>query len=217
MFKRSLLTFFALLLLASVSLISLWPLFALKDSLEPSTLLLVCCLWGAGAALSFLVALRLLISKIWVFRGTGEPATLEHLQELLLGINDTQGPLQVIRKGQRLVFTWRYHELQWCERFSRLSLNRLYELHCRFDPDTCTVLLLDRMRTADFLICPDQVKIGWLRIPLPLFRVRPRRLGTIAQYATLGPEAYQFHPREIKAPVMGTLLASGWNVRFRLF
>jgi hypothetical protein len=30
------------------------------------------------------------------------------------------------------------------------------------------------------------------------------------------PFQYDFLPHEIKAPVLGTILASGWNVRFSL-
>jgi hypothetical protein len=84
-------------------------------------------------------------------------------------------------------------------------------------PATRTVLLADRMRIADFLICPDQVNIGFRRIPLPFFRVRPGRLGTVEQYAAAAPHEYEFNPREIKSPVMGTILTSGWDVRFSLF
>jgi len=73
------------------------------------------------------------------------------------------------------------------------------------------------MRTADFLICPERVKIGSLRVPLPILTIRPRHLGTIEGYTTTAPHEYHFHPREIKSPVMGTILASGWNVRFSLF
>jgi len=100
--------------------------------------------------------------------------------------------------------------------FSRLGLTRLYELHCRFDADTRTVFLIDRLRSADFLICPDRVKTGRARIPLPLLRARSKQLAAIEQYATLAEHDYVFHPREIKSPVLGTILASGWHVRFSL-
>ena len=90
-------------------------------------------------------------------------------------------------------------------------------LHCRFDADTRTVYLMDRQRTADFLICPDRVKTGRLRIPLPLLRLRAKRLAAIEQYALLAEDEYNFHPREIKSPVLGTILASGWHVRLSLF
>ena len=217
MLKRSFLTFFSLFLLLIAYLLSLLPLLVVQGKLDASTYLTVLCIWVALATLLFLPALGLVIKKIWFFRGTGVPATLEQLQERLLSLNAMSCPVQAICKRKKLILTWRYQEVQWCERFSDLGINRLYELHCRFDPATRTVLLADRMRTADFLICPQRVKIGFLRIPLPFLRVRPKRLGTIAQYATMAPSGYTFHPREIKAPVMGTILANGWNVRFSLF
>ncbi len=214
MLKRYFLTFFWLFLLLIVYLVSLVPLLLVKDQLDESTAMMALCLWGVLVVLSLLFLLERLIKKIWFFQGTGESASLEQLQQRLLSINETKGPVQVIRKQQKLLVTWRYQEVLWCEMFSRLGMCRLYELHCRFDAATRTVLLTDRIRTADFLICPERVKIGMLRIPLPFFRVRPRRLGSIAQYATREPHEYDFHPREIKAPVMGTILDSGWNVRF---
>jgi hypothetical protein len=217
MMKRSILTFFWLILLLVVYLVSLLPLLAVKEQLDQPTYIMAFCIWLVLATLSFLPVLGMLIKKIWFFRGTGEPATLELLQEHLLSVNTMPGPVQVIGKRKKLSFSWRYQEMQWCELFSSLGICRVYELHCRFDPSTRTVLLADRMRTADFLICTERVKIGSLRIPLPFLRVRPGRLGTIERYKTTAPHEYHFHPREIKSPVMATILASGWNVRFSLF
>ncbi len=217
MLKRCFLTFFWLFLLLAIYLVSLSPMLMVRGQLNQLTWIMVFCIWLTLVALSFIPALGMLIKKIWFFRGTGESATLAQLQEHLLAINAMPGPVQVIGKRNKLILRWRYQELQWCELFSSLGVSRLYELHCRFDPSTRTVLLVDRMRTADFLICPERVKIGALRIPLPLFRLRLGRVGTIERYKTAAPHEYHFHPREIKSPVMGTILASGWNVRFSLF
>ena len=51
---------------------------------------------------------------------------------------------------------------------------------------------------------------------LPLLRLRPSRLGSVEQYAATESFQYDFLPREIKGPVLGTILQSGWNVRFSL-
>jgi hypothetical protein len=217
MLKRSILTFFWLLLLLAVYLVSLLPLLVVRGQLDQSTCIMVFCIWLALATLSFLPVLGMLIKKVWFFRGTGEPVTLEQLQEHLLAINAMPGPVQVTEKRKKLILSWRHKEMQWCELFSSLGISRLYELHCRFEPSTRTVLLADRTRIADFLICPERVKIGSLRIPLPFLRVGLGRLGTIERYKTTAPHEYHFHPREIKSPVMATILASGWNVRFSLF
>lgn len=217
MIKRLLSTSFFLLLLAGLYLASLWAVLGLGKTLEPSTLLVVLCLWLTMASLFLLFATNRLLKKIWWFPASGEPVSLEQLQAELLAINQISCPVGVLRRRKRLILTWRCQELQWCEQLSLLGITRLYELHCRFDPTTHTVYLLDRVRSADVLICPDRVKIGRARIPLPLLRVRPRHLGTVGQYATQTPEHYRFLPREIKAPVMGTILASGWLVRFALW
>ena len=217
MLKRYFLTFFWLLLLLVVYLVSLMPLLVVRGQLDQSTCIMVFCIWLALATLSFLPVLGMLIKKVWFFRGTGEPVTLEQLRDLLLSVNAMPGPVQVVGKKKKLILSWRHQEMQWCELFSDLGISRLYELHCRFDPSTRTVLMADRMRTADFLICPERVKIGSLRIPLPFLRVGLGRLGTIERYKRTAPHEYRFHPREIKSPVMATILASGWNVRFSLF
>ncbi len=217
MLKRFLLTFFWLFLLLLLYLLTLLPLLVVRSQLDDPSFIWAFCLWGALAVLSFIPVLSRLIKQVWFFQGTGETLTLEQLQERLLSVNGMQGPVQAIRKRKSLVFTWKYQETLWCETFVRLGLSRLYELHCRFDPATRTVFLKDRIRKADFVICPERVKIGCLRIPLPFFSVRKRRLSGIEQYAILEPDEYAFHPREIKSPIMGTILASGWNVRFSLF
>jgi hypothetical protein len=217
MLKRYFLTIFWLFLLLVVYLVSLLLLLVVKGQLDQSTCIMAFCIWAVLAALSFLPLLGMLIKKIWFFCGTGEPVTLEQLQEHLLSINALPGPVQVIGKRKKLILSWRYQEMQWCELFSDLGISSLYELHCRFDASTRTVLLADRMRTADFLICPERVKIGFLRIPLPFLRIRSRHLGTIERYKTTAPHEYHFHPREIKSPVMAAILACGWNVRFSLF
>jgi hypothetical protein len=217
MLRRFLLTLLALLLLLIADLVSLLPLLLVRSRLEGPTFLLALCLWAALAMLSALPVFSMLLKKIWFFRGTGEPASLEQVRERLLAINGMDCPVTVSSRRKKLILTWRYQEKVWCELFSRLDITRLYELHCRFDPATRTVVLTDRMRTADFLICPERIKIGFSRIPLPCLGVRPGRLGTVEQYAALAAHEYDFRPREIKSPVMGTILACGWNVRFSLF
>jgi len=217
MLKRYLQTFVALLSLLLAGLVTLAPILVVRAKLDGPTFMLAVCLWAALTLLALIPVSGMLLQKIWFFRGTGDPATLKQLQERLLAINAVNCPVSAALKRKKLIFTWRTQELQWCELFSRLDVKRLYELHCRFDADTRTVYLLDRIRLADFVVCPERVKIGSLRIPLPLLRARSRRLATINQFAALEPHDYDFHPREIKSPVLGTILACGWNVRFSLF
>jgi len=217
MLKRFVLTLFFLLLLLAAALISLLPLLLIRAKLDGPTFLVALCLWGALASVVLLAFFGMMLKKIWFFRGTGDPISLDQLRQRLLTVNAMDCPVAAVARRQKIILTWRYQEVQWCELFSRLGLNRLFELHCCFDADTRTVFLQDRIRSADFLICPERVKTGGLRIPLPLLWARSKRLNAIEQYATLAPHDFAFHPREIKSPVLGTILASGWHVRFSLW
>ena len=217
MFKRTVLTFLALLLLGVGTVVSLVPLLLLRSRLDEPTMLTAFCVWLALVILVLLPLADLLIKKIWYFRGSGEPVTLDQLRHRLLTVNEMDCPVTAQARRGRIVFTWRYRETRWCELFSRLGINRLDELHCRFDADTRTVYLLDRQRTADFVICPDRIKTGRLRLPLPLLRARAKHLAAIEQYGVMAEHEYDFHRREIKSPVLGTIVHSGWHVRFGLF
>lgn len=217
MFKRFVLTIIAVLLVLIAVALSLAPLLLLQAQLDESTLAMALCLWLAVVILALLPTANILVKKIWFFRGQGEPVSLDQLRQRLLTVNALDCPVTALAKRKKIIVTWRFRETKWCELFSRLGQSRLYELHCRFDADTRTVYLADRWRGADFLICPERVKTGRSRIPLPLLRARMKRLATIEQYAGIAEHDYNFHPREIKSPFLGTILASGWHVRFSLF
>lgn len=217
MLKRYVATFFSLLLLTIVYLVSLLPLRLIQGKLDESTSSLLWALWIVIVAFSFILVWARIIKSVWFFSGTGEPVALEALQEQLMSVNAMPGPVQAVRKRGKIVFSWRYREMQWCELFNERNITRLYELHCRFDAATRTVVLSDRMRRAEFLICPDRIKTSMLHIPVPLLRGQSKKLASIALYGVREPYEYDFHPREIKLPVMGTIVSSGWNVRFSLF
>lgn len=217
MLKRSLLTFLFFLTLPLAALLSGLPLFLLRSKLDEPTLLVATCLWGALVLLALIPVANGALRRIWLFRGSGDPISLDQMRQRLLTVNGMDCPVAAVVKRKKIILTYRYREARWCELFSRLGINRLYELHCRFDADTRTVYLMDRLRSVDFIICPDRVKTGQARIPLPLLRFRSKRLAAIEQYALLAEHEYTFHSREIKSPVLGTILASGWHVRLSLF
>lgn len=218
MFKRVFLTYCTIFLLVVAALLGLALLWlVVHPRLEAPHWYMALALWVALMSLASLVVFAAVFKKLWIFKATARPIPLDQLREELLAINDVPGPVQVISKRKKIILTWRYNQEQWCELLSRLGITRVYELHCRFDPGSQTVFLTDRIRRADFIICPERIKLGFARIPMPFLRVRQGRLGTVSTYATTEAFEYDFHPREIKAPVMDTLLASGWNVQFRLF
>jgi hypothetical protein len=217
MIKRWFLTLLGLPLLVIGAAFSLTPLLLLQPRLESPLFEQAACLWGSLVVLLLIPTGNALLSKIWFFRGVAEPVPLEQLHERLLAVNGLVCPVSAREKRDRIIFSWRRTEARWCELFSRQGMERLYEVRCRFDTDTRTVFLVDRMRAVDFVVCPDHVRTGFARICLPSLCSRHRRLTAIDQFAALEAYEYDFHLREIKAPVLGTILASGWNVRFSLF
>ena len=217
MLKRYLRTLVWLSLTAAVTVLVLVGLLALRGMLSDEVVLMAICLWCTAVSLVLLPLLARLFATIWFFPGTGEATVEEQLRARLLAINDRPGPVRAVAGKKDIVVTWNYREAEWCELLSRLGQNSIYELRLRFDGTTRTVTMADRMRRAEFLFCPEGVKVGWPRIPLPLLRVRLAKAGSLEGFATAEAYEYTFHPREIKAPIMAAILAAGWNVRFSLF
>ena len=212
MFTRLLRTLFWLLLWLMAVLLGPGGLLLFADRLDAGLAALLACLWLTLACLSLPVVLQVLLRRVWLFAGSGAPVDEEALRGRLLGINNLDAPV----RRRRLVVGWRHDEVQWCELLSRRDLRSLYELHLHIDPRTRTVTLMDRRRPVQFLFCPEGVRTGRPRVVLPLLRLRPSRLGSVEQYAATESFQYDFLPREIKGPVLGTILQSGWNVRFSL-
>ncbi len=217
MLKRYFRTLFWLGMATAVLMLVPVGLLALRGMLADEVVLMAICLWVAAASLVLLPLLARLFATIWFFPGTGEAIPEEQLRARLLAINDRPGPVRAAAEKKDIVVTWNYREAQWCELLSRMGRNTVYELRLRFDGATRTVTVIDRIRRAEFLFCPEGVKVGWPRIPLPLLRVRLAKAGSIEGFATAEAYEYAFHPREIKAPIMAAILAAGWNVRFSLF
>lgn len=217
MFRRYLLSLFALTLLLGGLLLSMMPLGLLRSRLETPLFEQSVCLWVSAVVLVLIPLGNKLLKMVWSFRATAEPVPLEQLREQLLAVNQLACPVRATARRHRIILTWRNDEAPWCEVLSHRDLHHIYELRCRFDAHTHTVFLIDRIRAVDFVICPDHVKIGFARICLPFLWRRLGRPKTIDQYPSLEAYDYDFHPREIKTPVLGTILASGWNVRFSLF
>ena len=216
MLKRYVRTVLWLSLTAVVAALVPMGLLVLRDMLGNEIVAVAICLWLAVGSLALLPLLARLCATIWFFPGTGEAIAEEHLRARLLAINDRPGPVRAAAIKKDILITWNYRDAQWYELLSRQGRNAIYEVRLRFDQATRTVTMVDRMRRAEFLFCPEGVKVGWPRIPLPLLRVRLAKAGSIEGFATAEAYEYAFHPREIKGPIMAAILASGWNVRFGL-
>lgn len=216
MLKRYLHTAWLLLLLCCFYLVILLPLQLVRNSLDNKQYWLSLAIWGVLVAVSFFPTLAVIIKKAWFFRGHGEPVLLKLLEAILLDVNNSPGPVQVVRKRKRLVVTWKYNDPQWCELFRHQGMKKVREIRLRFDNSTKTVTLSDRQRSIRFVSCPAKVRTGLLALPRPYFAVQCGKEWGVENYDGTGPEDYLLRAGEMKSPVMGTILKNGWNVRFSL-
>lgn len=216
MIKRYFLTFGGFCLLAAIYLLTLLPLLMVRGDLANQTYIKALAVWGLLVLLSLGPALSLLLKKIWFFHGTGEPVSLKKLRASLMEVNEMHVPVRIEEKGKRLIAEWRYDDPSWCERMAEKNVTRLYELRLGFDENTRTVTLADRSRRVDLDLCPIRVKTGFLAVPRLFFAVKTGKNQGIEKYKEVAPSDFQFKPGEIKSPLVNTILAQGWNVRFAL-
>ena len=86
-----------------------------------------------------------------------------------------------------------------------------------FDRTTRTVIMTDKYRSADWKLSPIKVETGWFAYPKPYFNITVGEEWGIDNYVNSASEDYAFAPKELKAPILNTILKNGWNVRFSLF
>jgi len=217
MVKRFLLTVVGVLALPVLCVALLLPLLLVQEQLPSPYFEQVACGWLACILLLLIVLGNSMLKRIWCLRGKDVLTSEEQLRHRLLEIQTMNCPVSAVEKRGKVILSWRYDDIAWCGMMSRMGMERLYELRCRIDATTRTVYLIDRERSIDFLVCPDRVKTGFARICLPFLRTSSLHLKSIDQYNSLQPHDYDFVVAEIKAPVIGTIVNSGWNVRFSLF
>jgi len=217
MLKRYIQTGFFLFLLALLYGLGLLPVLLVRASLQTGQYLLALLSWAALVGLSLPFLLGIIIRRVWFFPGRGEPVLQDLLREKILAINDMEAPVRVKEKRHRLIVCWRHDDPAWCERMDRAGMKKTFELHLELDNATKTVTMTDRARKVDFDLCPVKVKTGFLALPRPCFRVATGPDWSVEAYRDRRDSEYRFQPWEIKSPVMGTILAGGWNVRFSLF
>ena len=215
MIKRYLLTLIALFLLVIGYLLTLLPLQIVRSHLSMATYGKALLIWGVLVALSFVPAVSIILKKIWFFHGKGTPLPAKELRAALLAINELNIPIRITNKRKQLVAHWRYDDRKWCEYMVAAHVSRLYELRLRFNEATHTVHVSDRYRKVNFDLCPVRVKTGLLALPRPCFGLQ-RKKYTIEHYGNMAPSEFSFRPAEIKSPLINSILARGWNVRFTL-
>ncbi|WP_028584392.1 hypothetical protein [Desulfogranum mediterraneum] len=215
MLKRYLLTLVGFLLLCLCYCLTLVPVLLAGAALEGRTYLLTLCSWGFLVLCSLPPAFSLLIGKIWFFPGQGEPLPLEELKSLLLDINALNGPVRTRERRKKLIISWHHQDQAWRKHLERAGLKRLYELHLVFQPATRTVLVSDRFRRVSFEPGTARAKTALFARPRPMLQLKRGEQWNLEAYRGRQAHDFEFRPREIKSPVIGTILNSGWNVRFR--
>lgn len=215
MLKRYFLTFIFFTLLLVCYGISLLPLLLLSDTLAQKSSSNAFIVWGLLAFISLFPALHYILKRIWFFEGRCEPVPLESLQSVLLNLNSLDAPVLVKEKKKKYIVTWRCKEEKWCQLMEHGGVKKLYELHLFFDNPTKTVFFKDISRSINFITCPAKVKVSFLRMSKPLLGISLSEENTIDTYGTMDISEYTFCPKEIKTPVLNTVLNQGWNVRFR--
>ena len=217
MFIRSLKTFFGVIVYILFFSLALVPILVIRPNIESTHYSIAVSIWAIGTAIFFLPALAIIIKRVWFFEGNGEPVSLEHLKKILMEINDFGAPVYIKTKRNKLKASWKHQEQSWCELFENTDMKNIYELWLAFDKNTRTVIMTDKYRSADWKLSPIKVTTGWFAYPKPYFNIAIGNEWGIDNYVNSAPEDYNFVPKEIKSPILNTILKNGWNVRFSLF
>ena len=196
--------------------LSLLPLLIVAPHVELRFLLPALAAWAALYLLPFPFLLRWILRAAWFFPGEGEPKLQEMLEFMLLGVNELPNPVRAERKGRNLRLSWQIDDPVWCQRMALARLRQQYELTLTFDAASRTVTMRDRVRPADFSLCPVKVRTGLLSAPRFFCCVRSSPDLGISYFEQTAPEDWCFRPQELKSPVCNTILRNGWNVRFEL-
>jgi hypothetical protein len=197
--------------------LALFPILVIRTNLEDKYFILAVVVWGVLAGIFFIPAAAAILKKVWFFKGKGEPVVLDLLHSILLEVNKIDAPVQVVKQRKKFIITWRHKDQNWCERFEKTGMKRIYELWLTFDNNTKTVTMSDKYRSANWDLSPITIKTGWLVLSKPFFRVSIGNEWGVENYQDTAPEDYSFLPNEIKSPVMNSILKNGWNVRFSVF
>ncbi len=205
------------LLLAAIFIgygLSLLPLMLVRPHLQFQPFVGALLIWGLLCTLTLPFLLREIIRKVWFFKGHGEPVIKELLESLLLSINDFKSPVIVRKKRGKLLCTWRCNEPQWCEPMTLAGVHKNYELILRFDVNTRTVQMIDRVRSVDFDLCPIKVKTGFFALPRLYCSVQTGAEWGLNNFKQTTVTLYRFDPMEIKSPIFNIIISNGRNVQF---
>ena len=197
--------------------ISFLPLLLLRPYLQLDQFLVSALLWGVISLLSLPFFLRHLIRKVWFFKGRNESIPQGLMEDKLMKINTFNSPVYVRKKRKKILVGWRCKEPEWSERMAIEGLKKCYFIKLKFNQETRTVSMIDRVRYANFDLSPAKVQTSWLARPVLYCRVQFDSEQDYNIFNNKDAEEYLFKPQELKTPLVNTFINNGWNVRFDLF
>ncbi len=172
----------------------------------------------AAILLTFLPFFNYALKRVFLFRGEGEPLPLGQLKEELLALNEFDAPIVMELRKEKLVTTWRYADAKWWEILSKAGLDKVYELHVKFDESRHEALLVDVMKNVSWDAGPCKANLSGGFFRGINFEVSIGKQWGIRENFEVGKILdYRFSPEEIKNPVLNTLLRHGWDVRMGMW
>ena len=217
LFIRYIKTLALLLLLPAGWSVSLLPLLLVWPHVGFDFLLPALIVWAALYLLPLPFFLRLIIHKVWFFKGRGKPVLQKELELMLLAVNDFQNPVQARKKYGGIRLNWRCDDPEWCRRMALTGLRQNYELELKFNSSIRTVVMQDRVRRVNFSRCPVRVKNSLLTSSRFFCHVRTGAELGINTFEQTAAHNYRFRPQELKSPIFNIILRNGWNVQFELY
>ena len=166
-----------------------------------------------GGSAALIPYLNFVSKTAFRYRGEGPTLSADELKASLLRVNDFDVPVSVEERKGTLVFTWKYLDARWWELMARAGMTSTYELHVKLNPNRRTATLIDVNKSVSWGVGPGDVRLrgGFFR-GINMEVEIGRQWGIRENFQPGKIYDYKFTPMEIKAPVMNTILRSGWDV-----
>jgi hypothetical protein len=215
--KRFLAAFGMIMLYMLAIAAVLWPVILLAQDDENAILIVVLGTFVLSIA-GFIPYMDWVVKRVFRFEGQGHPLSEAALRAHIHEINGFDVPMVVQERKRKLVATWKIVDARWWELLAKAGLTKIYELHIKFDEARHLVTLIDVSRSVSWRAGPTEVQVGWAGF-------RGLMSGyEIGEQWGIGEDLeleeiydYTFSPKEIKTPIMNSILKSGWDVRFGIW
>lgn len=169
--------------------------------------------------ITLLPFMQFIAKIVYRFKGQGSPIPESALREMILNINHLDAPVMIKEgKNGRLIATWKYVNAKWWELFAKAGLQKVYELHLKIDPGKKSVTMIDIYKSVSWKAGPSQVRLrgGFFRGIATTYEIG-KQWGIKENFELGKILDYKFNSKEIKYPIMNSILQNGWDVHFALW